>query len=262
MTTNKIKQAADRLISAAVSGTPCTPVRELIGADDVDAAYAVQQLIHENATNNGRRRVGYKIGLTAKTVQKQLGVDQPDYGVLYSDMIIGDADDIDTSKLIAPKVEAEIAFVTKRDISDADMTMSELIDAIDYTLPAIEVVDSRVEDWNIRITDTVADNASAALCVLGTDRKELGELDLRMCGMTMLNKGEPVSTGAGAACLGNPLNATLWLVRKMASLGETVKSGDVILSGALGPMVPASAGEIYEARISGLGSVRAKFAEK
>ncbi|WP_298852683.1 fumarylacetoacetate hydrolase family protein [uncultured Ruegeria sp.] len=256
----EIAEAAELLRTAQETRKACAPIRDLIGETDIDAAYKVQGINHEHALASGRRQVGYKIGLTAKAVQKQLGVDQPDYGVLYADMMLGDTSDIDTSQLIAPKVEAEIAFVLGRDIAHADVTITELMDAIDHALPAIEVVDSRVKDWNIRITDTVADNAAGALCVLGTTPRKLSELDLRLCGMAMLNRGEPIATGAGLACLGNPLNATLWLVQKMTSLGQSLRAGDVIMSGALGPMAPAKSGETYEANISGLGSVRAVFA--
>jgi 2-keto-4-pentenoate hydratase len=135
----------------------------------------------------------------------------------------------------------------------------DVLNAIDYALPALEIVGSRIANWNIRITDTIADNASSSAYVLGNSPRKLSEFDLRLCGMVMERRGEPVSVGAGAACLGNPINAVVWLARKMAALGTPLLAGDLVLSGALGPMVPVTPGDIFETRINGLGSVRAVF---
>ncbi|MBL8268377.1 2-keto-4-pentenoate hydratase, partial [Steroidobacter sp.] len=210
----------------------------------------------------GRRIVGAKIGLTSQAVQKQLGVDQPDFGMLFDDMEFGDDAPIPISRLIQPKVEAEIAFVLEKDLDSERPTLAQVTTAIAYALPAIEIVDSRVRDWKISLFDTIADNASSGLYVLGGTPRKIDAIDLKLCGVRLENRGEPVSTGCGAACLGNPLNAVVWLAGTMARLGQPLRAGTTILSGALGPMVPVKAGEVYEARISGLGRVAAAFTQE
>jgi 2-keto-4-pentenoate hydratase len=256
-----INTAARRIRNALNSGKPCKPIRDLIAPGDLDAAYAIQQINTDAWTEEGRRPVGRKIGLTAKSVQKQLGVDQPDYGILYADMEVVDGDEIASSRLMQAKVEGEIALVLDDDLVDEQLTLVDLINATAYALPAIEVVGSRIANWDITILDTIADNASSGLYVLGTKPVGLHDLDLRMCGMVMENGGEQVSIGAGVACLGNPLNAALWLARKMVSVGMPLMAGDTIMTGALGPMAPVKPGEAVEVRISGLGSVRVVFGD-
>ena len=255
-----IQKAADALHQAHTSKTPCAPIRDLLEDGDVDAAYAVQETNTKRWLAEGRKLVGRKIGLTSVAVQNQLGVNQPDYGMLFADMAIAEGDEMPLGALLQPKAEAEVAFVIGKDLTDKQLTLSDLISAVEYALPALEIVDSRVADWNIRILDTVADNASSGLYVLGAKPVKLDGLDLRTCGMVMSHRGEPVSTGVGAACLGHPLNAALWLAKTMARVGRPLTAGDQIMSGALGPMVAASPGDVLEARIEGLGSVRAAFA--
>jgi 2-keto-4-pentenoate hydratase len=195
-------------------------------------------------------------------VQKQLGVDQPDYGMLFDDMAVPDGWEISRKQLIQPKVEAEVAFVLERNLDHERLTIADVLRAVAFALPAIEVVDSRIADWKIGILDTIADNASSGLYVLGATPKKLKDLDLRSAGMVMESAGEPVSVGAGAACLGDPLSAMLWLAKTMARVGRPLQAGDTVLSGALGPMAPVKWGDVFEARISGLGSVRAAFAKE
>ncbi|KUO50681.1 MAG: 2-keto-4-pentenoate hydratase [Sphingomonadales bacterium BRH_c3] len=255
-----IQQAAERLRGAATSGKPVAPVRDLISAGGVDAAYAVQEVNTRHYLGNGRRLVGRKIGLTSLAVQRQLGVDQPDYGMLFADMDVPEGIPISLNQVIQPKVEAEIAIVIGRDLPHPDLTTAEMIRAVEYVVPAIEIVDSRVANWDIRIWDTVADNASSGLFVLGAVPRKLDGLDLRECGMVMEIKGEPISVGAGIACLGSPITASLWLARVMARVGRPLLEGDVILSGALGPMAGVNRGDVVEARINGVGTVRAEFA--
>jgi 2-keto-4-pentenoate hydratase len=259
-TPQNIQKAADALYTAHADKKPCDPIRDLLEDGDVDAAYAVQETNTKRWLDEGRKLVGRKIGLTSVAVQNQLGVNQPDYGMLFADMALAEGEEMPLGALLQPKAEAEVAFVIGRDLTDEDLTLSDLITAVEYVLPSIEIVDSRVADWNIRILDTVADNASSGLYVLGAQPVKLDGLDLRTCGMVMTLKGEPVSTGAGAACLGHPLNAALWLAKTMARVGRPLTAGDQIMSGALGPMVPASPGDVLEARIEGLGAVRAAFA--
>jgi 2-keto-4-pentenoate hydratase len=261
-TQDNIQKAADLLWKAAQSGTPCDPVRSLLAEGDLDGAYAVQEINTKRGLEAGRRLVGRKIGLTSKAVQTQLGVGQPDYGMLFADMAVAEGEDIALSAIMQPKVEAEIAFVLAADLDSEQLTLADLTQAVDYAVAAIEVVGSRVAKWDIRILDTVADNASSGLYVLGSEPRGLGEFDPRLCGMVMEKGGEPVSVGAGAACLGNPLTAALWLAKVMARVGRPLRAGDTILSGALGPMVAAAPGDVFEARVNGLGSVRASFGKE
>lgn len=258
----KATEAADRLWSARETGKPTGPIRELIGTEDLDAAYAVQDLNTQRSLAAGRRIIGRKIGLTSRAVQKQLNVDQPDYGMLFADMDVPDGEPIAWTSCQQPRVEAEIAFVVGEDLDHEVLTMHELLDGLDYALPAIEVVGSRVADWDIRITDTIADNASSGVYVLGQEPIPIGDFDPRLCGMVTFRGGEPVSVGAGAACLGSPYNATLWLARTMARVGRPLGPGDLVLSGALGPLTVARPGDVFESRIEGLGTVRAAFGEE
>lgn len=255
--------AAADLSEAYTSGKPIAPLRDrLLAAGDVEAAYAVQRTQVEAWLAAGRRPVGAKIGLTAPAVQRAFGVYQPDFGVLFADMAVPDGAEIDHAALLQPRVEAEVAFVLSKDLPDPQVTVADVLRATDFLLPAIEVVDSRIADWDISIVDTVADNASSGRYVLGTTPRRVTDVDLRLCGAVLEHAGEPVSVGAGAACLGNPLNAVTWLAATLAKAGNPLRTGDTVLSGALGPMVPAKAGASYEARISGLGSVRAVFSKE
>ena len=258
---DNIKKAALKIRNAWKNGKTIKPVRDSLPKGDVDAAYQVQQINTDYWVEQGRRVVGRKIGLTAKAVQTQLGVDQPDYGMLYADMCVVDGDEIPAGMVTQPKAEAEIALVLDYDLFHDQLTLLDLIDATAYALPAIEVVGSRIAKWDINIVDTIADNASSGMFVLGTRPVHLEDLDLRGCGMVMEKRGDQVSIGAGVACLGNPLNAALWLARKMVAVDMPLNAGDVIMTGALGPMAPVTPGDVIEARIEGLGSVRAAFSD-
>ncbi|MEU5566594.1 2-keto-4-pentenoate hydratase [Micromonospora musae] len=257
-------EAASRELELARDGAkPCPPLRgRLLPEGDIESAYQVQQVHTRQRLDAGRRRVGAKIGLTSRAVQESFGVFQPDFGVLFDDMAVPDGVEVPTSRLLQPRVEAEVAFVLGADLPDERVTTADLIGAVDHLLPAIEIVDSRIAGWDISIVDTVADNASSGLFVLGTSPRRLRDVDLRLCGMVLESAGEPVSVGAGAACLGNPLHALEWLARTLARSGDPLRAGDVVLSGALGPMVPVTPGAAYEARISGLGSVRTCFSKE
>lgn len=253
------KQIADALYEASLSGVAISPVRTLLPEGDIAAAYAVQKINTDRAINTGRRLTGRKIGLTSLAVQKQLGVNQPDFGMLFADMAFSDGEEIACHRLMQAKCEAEVAIVLEQDLDLVDATVTDLIHATAYLLPAIEVVGSRIANWDIRITDTIADNASSGLYVIGNQPVMLKDVDLRLAGMVMTRCEHPVSFGVGAACLGHPFTAALWLARTMASLGMPLRAGDTVLTGALGPMVPVNPGDVFEARINGLGSVRAVF---
>jgi len=257
-----LQRIADSLWDAAQGCQPIPPLRDTLAAGGVDAAYAVQEINTLRSLAAGRRLVGRKIGLTSVAVQKQLGVDRPDYGMLFADMAMPDSLEIPLNRLMQAKVEAEVAFMLGRDLDAEQLTVADLFRAIDHVVPAIEIVGSRIANWDIKLLDTIADNASSGLYVLGNQPKRLEGLDLYGCGMVMEAKGKPVSSGTGAACLGHPLNATLWLAQTMARAGRPLRAGDTVLSGALGPMVVVKPGDVFEARIEGLGAVRAAFGEE
>ncbi|TJZ80122.1 2-keto-4-pentenoate hydratase [Rhodococcus oryzae] len=254
-----IATAADRLASAAAAGVPCSPVRDLIGADDLAAAYAVQQRVNDLRRQAGATVVGRKIGLTSVAVQQQLGVDQPDLGVLFDNMAYANGADIPMSLLIQPKIEGEVAFVLGADLADGPLDAAQVRGAIEYAVAALEICDSRIENWDIRFGDTVADNASSGVYVLGSERRTLDEINPVDVVMSMAVDGQEVSSGNGAACLGDPIEAVVWLARAARDLGQPLLAGQVILSGALGPMATVAAGNTVTVTVSGLGTVTASF---
>lgn len=259
-----LQPIAARLALAEERREPCVPIRDAVTAAGgtrslAETAYAVQRFNVERRIGQGERIVGRKIGLTSVAVQRQLGVDAPDFGTLFASMAIADNQAVSLSRLIQPKVEAEIALVLGRDLHFQRHTVADLVSATAYALPAIEIVDSRIADWNIRLADTIADNASSAMFVLGTRPVALAALNLSECGMSLSEDGQEVSSGSGAACLGNPLNAAVWLADTMARLGTPLRAGDVLMTGALGAMVKVRAGRRYAASIEGLGGVSVAF---
>lgn len=254
--------ASERLLEAAASGVPCDPVRDLIGEDDLVKAYAVQERLTAARLAAGATVVGRKIGLTSPAVQAQLGVDQPDFGVLFDDMGYAEDEVVPMSRLLQPKAEAEIAFVLAEDLAEGPLDLAQVRSAVAYAVAALEIVDSRVAGWNIRFGDTVSDNASSGLYVLGSERRTLDEVEPVQVEMSMTLNGVEVSTGSGAACLGDPLNALAWLAGKAREFGEPLRAGQVILSGALGPMVDVPPGAVVTAGLSGLGTVTATFSDE
>lgn len=247
------EELAKRLRDAYSRGT-VPPLRDALEPTDVDGAYAVQTINTRYWEAAGRRIVGRKAGLTAKAVQSQLGVDQPDFGVLFDDMRVADGGTLDPAKTLQPKAEAEIAFVLGADLPDADTSVEAVAAAVARVHAAIEIVDSRIADWKIGFADTVADNGSSAFFVLAGRGLPLAGLDLEGAAMEMDVGGKLASTGVGAAALGNPLNAAAWLAQTLAARGEPLKAGDILLAGALGPMVALTPGDHVEARIAGIGT--------
>ncbi|WP_067476239.1 2-keto-4-pentenoate hydratase [Nocardia amamiensis] len=256
-----VEAAADRLLRAAANRQPCAPVRDLIGSADVGAAYAVQARLTADRLAGGATVVGRKIGLTSPAVQAQLGVDRPDFGVLFADMQISQEQVVAMGRLLQPKVEAEIAFILDRDLDGGSLDTESVRRAVAYAAPALEIVDSRIAGWDITFADTVADNASSGLFVIGTERRDLNEFQPVDVTMSMRIDGREVSTGTGSACLGDPLEALRWLAVTARDLGDPLRAGQVILSGALGPMAPVVAGNHVTAEIAGLGVVQARFAD-
>lgn len=256
MTPELIHQAAAQLREAAKSGQACAPVRELLGTEtDIDTGYAVQQVNTDAAIAGGRRVSGRKIGITSKAVMEQIGVDQPDFGTLFVDMEYGDGVPIEAGRLLQPRAEAEVALVLEHDLDRDQHSFADIINATAYALPSIEIVDSRIADWNIRIVDTIADNASCGLYVLGGKPVNLSEVDLRTIPMSMVINGEEQATGEGAACLGHPLNSARWLADTLSARGIPLKAGDVLMTGALGPMKPLALGDTVVAGFGELGTV-------
>ncbi|QUC59263.1 fumarylacetoacetate hydrolase family protein [Streptomyces sp. A2-16] len=255
-------KAADALLAAERTGEACPPVRNLLPEGDIDAAYLVQRINVARGLEAGRRIAGRKIGLTSPAVQAQLGVGQPDFGTLFADMAVPDGGTVAAGRLIQPKVETEVALVLGADLPNRDCTVADVIRATAFALAALEIVDSRNADWDITIVDTVSDNASSGLYVLGGTPVPLSGLDLRAVRMTMTRDGasQPVSEGIGADCLGGPLNAAVWLASTLARAGDPLRAGDVVLTGALGPMAVAAPGNRFEARISQLGRISVQFA--
>ena len=279
-------KALDMLVAARADRRPCPPVRGLLPAGDVDAAYAVQAAWVADQVAAGARVVGRKIGLTNPAVQAQFGVDRPDFGVLFEDMACAPGTPIDGARTLQPKVEAEIAFVLAEDLAGAVIGPAEVAAATAYVVAALEIVDSRIAGWDIGIVDTIADNGSSGLFVLGDRRQRLGRLDLAECAMTLRrvaagqggavgasggavgasggavgeSVGEVVSTGTGASILGHPLAAVAWLAAAVRDHGSPLRAGEVVLSGSLGPMVAVAPGDAFQADISGVGQVSAVFA--
>ena len=256
-----VSSAVARLARAQETREPCAPVRDLIGTDDLDAAYAVQQGLVRARLDGGARVVGRKIGATSEAVQQQLGVDQPDFGYLLDDMDVSRQAPISMRTLVQPRVEAEVAFVLGRDIDEPEITLAGVRDAVRFALPALEIVDSRIADWDIGFTDTVADNASSGLFVVGEDRRTLEELEPRDVTMSLAINGEERSSGLGEACLGDPLEALRWLAVQAQRYGDPLRAGHLVLSGALGPFVPFAPGDKVEASISGFATLTVEFQE-
>lgn len=254
------QQAAQALRDARAQRRTIPRVSETFDVRGVEAAYTVADINVRAELAAGKRISGMKVGLTSKAVQQQLGVDQPDFGILFSDMEFLSGQDIPGTRLIQPKVEAEVAFVIGRDVPPGVPTWSEFLASLAYAVAAIEIVDSAITDWKITLVDTVADNASSGLYVLGDQPVGIGALSLADVGMQLDKNGQAASIGGGSACLGHPLRAAYWLARAMAERGQGLRAGQIVLSGALGPMVPVVAGDLVQVRIGALGGVSCRIA--
>lgn len=256
----KIEAAAEAIFNARAQRRPIKPIRETFDVRSAADAYAVQELNTRRHVESGRAVVGRKIGLTAKSVQRQMGVDEPDYGMLWRDTAFRSGEKVPAGTLIQPRIEGEIAFVLERDITKRDVGLTDLIRSVAYALPAIEIVDSAISSWDIQLADTIADNASAAGYVIGNDPRTLDRLDLRLCGMVISSAADGiVSIGVGAACLDHPLYSLQWLARKMIDLGRPLQAGDLVLSGALAPMVPARENDTFLVEIQGFSPLTVCF---
>ena len=247
-----LQSCADALWQARATRTPIPPLRAWLAPDELANAYAVQALVAQRRVSQGGRRVGRKIGLTSAAVQRQMGVAQPDFGVLFEDMRHqGASTALPVEAFIQPRIEGEIAFVVARDIPESSLPRAELLRRAGQAMAAFEIVDCAIADWKITLADTVADNASCGAFVLGPGPRPLTDFDARLAGMAMSENGQIVSLGVGAASLGDPLNAFAWLADKAVALGNPLRAGEVVLTGALGPMVPFVKGHRYRLEIAG-----------
>ncbi len=252
---------AEALWRAEVERIPIAPLTDRSPDLTVEDAYAIQSRNIERRIAGGAVVRGHKVGLTSRASQDLLGVREPNFGVLLDDMFVDEGDVIPIDALIAPRVEAEIAFVMATDLAGPGVTATAALTAVAGVLPAIEIVDSRIVDWRIRIADTVADNAAAARAVIGARITPVTGLDLRLLGVLFHRNGAPIDSGAGAAVLGNPARCVAWLANRLGSLGSGLRAGDVVLPGALHRMVPARPGDVFQATFAHLGSVTAQFGE-
>lgn len=249
------EQAAQMLWDAEQTGISCQPVRELIGMQNLGLAYRIQNLITQKKIEQGGKIVGKKIGLTSIAVQKQLGVDQPDYGMLFDDRAVTNGGELIIEEVMQPRVEAEFALVLGEDLLSPVQTAEEVLNAIDHVRVSLEIIGSRIQDWNIKITDTIADNASASHFVLGEDRFKPKDVDFIGTKAWVYKNEILASEGIGEACMGSPVLAAKWLANTMIELRNPLKKGEIILTGALGPIVPLVKGDQVKAIFEGLGEV-------
>ncbi|NVZ65424.1 2-oxopent-4-enoate hydratase [Pseudomonas gingeri] len=259
MNSLSIQQLGTELHRALSEREAIAPLTERHPQLTIEEAYQIQLAMIQPRLDAGEQVIGKKIGVTSQVVMDMLGVDQPDFGHLLSGMLHGDGTSIACAGLIAPRAEGEIAFVLKDDLVGPGVTLADVLRATAYVMPCFEIVDSRIRDWKIRIQDTVADNASAGAFVLGDAGVAPHEIDLACVGMTLEKNGEIVATGAGAAALGHPANAVVWLANTLGRLGIGLKRGEVILSGSLAAMVPVKPGDQLRMSLGGIGSASVRF---
>lgn len=260
MDQSTITNFGDALYEAYVSRTPIAPLTEQAPDITVDDAYKISLRMLERRTAAGESLVGKKIGVTSQAVMQMLNVHQPDFGYLTDRMMYATGAEIPaSSEMIAPRAEGEIAFVLKQDLIGPGITNADVVRATEFVMPCFEIVDSRIRDWKIKIQDTVADNASCGVVVMGDRALSPTALDLSTCGIVVSLNGDIISTGAGAAAMGSPLNCVSWLANTLGAIGIPLKAGEVILSGSLVPLQPVEPGDNMNMVIGGLGACSARF---
>jgi 2-keto-4-pentenoate hydratase len=256
---DRLEVLAAALRQAEAAGVSVQPLTETDPSLSVVDAYRIQTLNRDRRLAGGVAITGRKVGLTSRAMQKMMGVHEPDFGVLFADMLVEDGDAIETSSLIQPRVEAEIAMVLGRELCGPGLSAAACLQAIDFAVASIEVIDSRIRDWKIGLVDTIADNASSARFVTAARSLRAQDLDLRLVGMALQINGEVVETGAGAAVLGNPARCVAWLANKLSEFGERLLPGQVVLAGALHRAIPVKAGDVVVAEFDRLGAVHVRF---
>ncbi|CAM5477313.1 2-oxopent-4-enoate hydratase [Eoetvoesiella caeni] len=259
MNPQTIKRYGDELFNALQTRSVLAPLLEREPAITITDAYQIQCAFVARRIENGETVVGKKIGATSKPIQDFLGVYQPDFGQLTSGMAYEEGQDVPLGDLIQPKAEAEVAFVLKRDLIGPGITATDVLRATDYVVPCFEIVDSRIKDWKIKIQDTIADNASCGVYLLGKTKLSPNKLDLNLAGMVLERNGELFGTAAGAAVQGGPVNAVVWLANTLGSLGIPFKAGEVILSGSQSSLVPCVPGDSLTCTVGGLGTCSIHF---
>ena len=254
-----IASLGDRLFDALISRTPIAPLTATHPDMTIEDAYHVQQRMIARRLEQGDRVIGKKIGVTSTAVMNMLGVHQPDFGYLLDSMVYNEGESVEMASLIQPKAEGEIAFLLKKDLQGPGVTAADVLAATEGVMACFEIVDSRIQDWKIRIQDTVADNASCGVLVLGGVRKSPRKLDLALAGMVLAKNGDIISTSTGAAVQGSPVNAIAWLANTLGRLGIGLKAGEIILSGSQSPLVPVVAGDSLTCNVGGLGGTSVRF---
>ncbi|GAA0667520.1 fumarylacetoacetate hydrolase family protein [Streptomyces thermocarboxydovorans] len=255
-------EAADLLLSAYETRVPMDPLVEKYDGLTLEDAYEIQLLQIRRRLAAGATVKGHKVGLSSPAMQRQMGVDQPDYGHLLDDMFWLEHLPIPADRFLQPRVEPEVAFVLKRPLKGPGVTVAEAAAAVDFVLPALELIDSRIRDWKIGILDTISDNASSAGVVLGSTPTALSAVDLRLGGCNLHKNGELVATGAGGAVLGSPLTSLVWLANTVGAHGVVLEAGHVVLPGSVTASIPVAGGDNVTASFAGLGSVTARFTEE
>jgi len=259
MDQQQITQLGDELYAALTAGKTVSPLTSRGFDITIEDAYHIQQRMLARRIEKGEKVVGKKIGVTSRAVMNMLGVDQPDFGYLLDGMVYNEGESIPMETLIQPKAEGEIAFLMNKDLMGPGLTAADILAATEGVMACFEIVDSRIQDWKIKIQDTVADNASCGVFVLGDKLVDPKKVDLSMCGMVLEKNGEIVVTGAGAATMASPVNAMVWLANTLGRLGIGLNAGDIVLSGALGAMVPVKAGDSLRVTIGGIGGCSVRF---
>ncbi|MED1204479.1 2-keto-4-pentenoate hydratase [Heyndrickxia acidicola] len=254
-----VENLAEALIEAERSRKSILPLTKSYPALSTDDAYRIQLEVIQKKLNTGRKIIGKKVGLTSKAMQSMLGVTEPDYGHLLDDMTVPDGEIVETGEMISPKIEAEIGFILGEDIKGPNITFLDVLMATEYVTPALEIIDSRIENWDIQLADTVADNGSSAKVVIGGSRIKVEEVDLRTVGMTLYKNRRLQATGAGAAALGHPAHAIAWLANKLSEFDIPLKAGELILPGALSKAIEVQSGDSISALFGVLGSVTVTF---
>ena len=259
MDKTQIERYGDELYQALVTREAVAPLTDREPDMTIEDAYRIQLRMIQRRLDLGETVIGKKIGVTSKVVMDMLKVNQPDFGHLLSGMVFSEGEPIPANSLIAPRAEAEVAFLLKRDLRGPGVMAADVLRATECVMPCFEIVDSRIQDWKIKIQDTVADNASCGVFVLGGVRADPRRLDLALAGMVLEKNGEVISTATGAAVQGSPVNAVAWLANTLGRLGITLKAGEVILSGSQSPLLPVVAGDSLYCSVGGLGGAAVRF---
>ncbi|MGF9965795.1 2-keto-4-pentenoate hydratase [Bacillus rhizoplanae] len=255
-----IEKLADELIQAERTCEPISAFTECYTDLSVRDSYEIQLEVVNRKIQEGRTIIGKKVGLTSAAMQQMLGVNEPDYGHLLDDMKVNNGEKLSIDSFVSPKVEAEIGFILEEDLTGPNITYVDVLMATKYIVPTLEIIDSRITDWKIKLVDTVADNGSSAAVVVGEKFSLLHEVDLRTAGMSLYKNDKLIATGAGAAALGHPAHAIAWLANKLYEFNISLKAGELILPGALSAAVTVSHGDTITAEFGSLGSVCVHFA--